>query len=96
MKNHHLSGSDAETGHRSSSGNNDLMGVGTWASGTQPTGNKHRAGSGSGTGPASKKDKMSASFFRWVENSQDDPWNHVTGRTVDKPAGGDRGKSSGA
>lgn len=39
---------------------------------------------------------MSASLVSWVDNSQDDPWSHVSPRKSGKPAGGDQGKSSGA
>lgn len=72
--------------HRDSSDNNDLLGVGTWASGSQHTSDK--------TGTAGKKDTiMSASLVRWVDNPQDDPWNHVTGGKSDKPAGGEGRKN---
>lgn len=39
---------------------------------------------------------MSASLERWVNNPQDDPWNHVAGGKGGKPpaAGGAGGKNS--
>ena len=86
----------AETDHRDSSDNKDLLGVGSWASATQRTSDRHSTHSGSGTTSARKKDKMSASIASWVENSEDDPWSHVSGGRSGKQAGGHGGKSSGA
>lgn len=82
--------SETDTPIRDSSDNNDLTGVGTWASGAQSTGDKH----GSEKYSASKKGKMSASLERWVNNPQDDPWSHVAGGKSGKPAGGAGGKTS--
>lgn len=77
-----------EAYHRDSSDNNDLLGVGTWDSGAQHTGGKGSSTGGSETSPVHKKDKMSASLARWVDDSQDDPWSHVTRGKSGKPAGG--------
>lgn len=82
--------SETDARYRDSSDNNDLTGVGTWASGAQSTSDKR----GSGKHSSSKKSKMSASLERWVNDSQGDPWSHVTGGKSGKPAGAAGGKNS--
>lgn len=85
-----LEESKTEARHRDSSDNNDLLGVGTWASGAQHTSGKGLTNGGS----ACKKGKASASLVRWVDESQDDPWSHVTRGKSGKPAGGAGAKNS--
>lgn len=87
---------EAKTSHRELSDHSDLLGVGTWAPGTQSTSEKRPAHGSTEKSSARKKDKMSASLVRWVDNSQDDPWSHVAGGKSGKPAGDVVGKRSGA